>query len=155
MRQIVGKSATKNFLGIRFELMLRTDSPHPCRMSWSVIKRTIVPWIVNIGVTSCPPSRSKIIVKWQQLISRGLQPPKHHTILIMMNPLGFHVRRGIVFLLFLTSNSKGKRFPSITLHSNIAWFSRRQKCMSKSLFCIALRNILEIVTTNSPSSLDW
>ena len=39
------------------------DSPHPFRMSWRIIKRTIIPWLMKIGVTSCPPSRSKIIGK--------------------------------------------------------------------------------------------
>ena len=53
----------KNYLLMIFKLLLRADYPHTCRMSWSIIKRTIVPWLMNIGVTSCLQPRPKIIDK--------------------------------------------------------------------------------------------
>ena len=57
MRHIFGKYVTNNYLIMRFKFLLRIDSPNPFRMSWRIIKRNIVTWIMNIGVTFCPPSR--------------------------------------------------------------------------------------------------
>ena len=52
MKQIIGKSATNNVLFIRFELILGTSSHITSRMSYRIINRTFVPWIMNICVTS-------------------------------------------------------------------------------------------------------
>ena len=63
LRQLVENYTTNNSLYMRFELLLRTNSPHPYRMSWRIINRTIVPWLIHIGLNSCPQPRSKVIVK--------------------------------------------------------------------------------------------
>ena len=63
MKKLIGKFATNNYLIMRLELLLRMDPPNPCRMSWRIIKKTIVPWLTKIGVITCPQSRSKIIGK--------------------------------------------------------------------------------------------
>ena len=153
--KIVGNSATKNSLYMRFGLILRTDSHHPWRISWRIIKRNIFPWLVNIGVASCSPLRSNITGKGHQTVSRGLQPQKRHTILKAMNLLGFRVRRGIGLISFLTEKRRVKRRPSIKVHSAIAYFVRSQEFQSKSICRISLRTVLESVTTNSPSRIDW
>ena len=155
LKYLVGNSATNNYLRIIFELILSTDSPNTCRMSWRIIKCTIVTWIINICETYCPPSRSKIIVKFQRPKSIGLQTRKRHPILTGINPLGFWVRRGLGLVSFLTANSKEKILPSITLHSAIASFASRQECLSKIICRIAMRTVLASVPDNIPSEMDW
>ena len=88
LRHIIETFATNNYLRMRFKLLLRMDYPHPCRTSWRKIKRTIVPCLMKIGVTSCPPSISKIIVKGHQPKSGGLQNPNRHPIMKSINQLG-------------------------------------------------------------------
>ena len=61
MKQLIGKSSMNNSLLMILELYLRTGSPHPCRMIWRIIKNTIVPWPMNIGVNSCPQYRTNKI----------------------------------------------------------------------------------------------
>ena len=72
-----------------------------------------------------------------------------------MHPLGFRVRRVIGLVSFQTANSKGKILLIITVHSAIAYFARRQECLSESICRIALKNFLESVPTKIPSRMDW
>ena len=137
---------------MRFVLKLRTDSPHPCRMSWRIIKRTIVTWPVNIGVTSCPQLMSKIIIKKQHPKSRILHLQDRPLILKATNPLWFRVRRSLGLLSSTISQGKGRS--RITLHSDIAYFKRRQELLIKSICCIALKNVLEKIRNRSKSGMD-
>ena len=93
MKQLIENSATKNYLFVRFEFLLRTEYPHSFRMSWRIIKRSIVPWIMNIGVASCPQSSPKIIGKGHQPKSIILYLLERNFILTMKNQLGFRGRR--------------------------------------------------------------
>ena len=139
---------------MRLESLLRTDSPHQCSISWRIIRRTIFPWLTKIGVTYCKLMRSNIIGNGQRPKSRGLKPPNLHPNLTEMNPLEYRLRRGSGLVSVLTKNSKEKQRPCITGSRAIAYFSRSQECLSKSIFHIALRTVLESVLTNNPSRMD-
>ena len=93
--QLFLTSATNYCLCMRFNLLLSADSPYPCRMSWKIIKKTIVTWIKNIVATLFPQSRSKIIGKGQQPKSRRLQLQDWPIIITATNMLGFRVQRRI------------------------------------------------------------
>ena len=42
MKQIIGKSMTKHYMLMVFELQSRTDSPHPFMISWKISNSTMV-----------------------------------------------------------------------------------------------------------------
>ena len=128
MNQLIGNSATNNSLFMIFELLLRTDSPHPCSMIWKIIRRTIVPCLMKIGVTSCPQSRLKIIGKGQRHKSRRFHLWERPLILILTNPLGFLGRRRLV--LFSSAISLTKIHPNIMVHSATVWFAIRKEFLS-------------------------
>ena len=138
---------------MRFDFLLRTESSHPCRMSWRIIKITIVPWLMKIDVTSCPQYRSKIIGKWQQPKSIGLQFQRKNLSLTATSPRVFRVRRrlGLVSI----SNNKGKRRLSKTVHSLIVCFVRREECLSKIVFFITMKTVFTSVLYIITSMMDW
>ena len=155
MKQLIGNPATNNYLLMTFELKLRADSPHPCRMSWRIIKRNIVPWPMKIGVTSCPQSRSKMIGKGQQPKSIILLLLEQPLILTATVPLG---SRGIIRTEMVSSTTPKdptRRLLSITVTSAIACFSIMQECLCESICRIVLKTVLASVTTRRPSSIDW
>ena len=123
LKELVVMTATNNYLYMRFEFLLSIDPPYPCRMSWKIIKKTIVTWIKNIVATLFPQSRSKIIGKGQQPKSRRLQLQDWPIIITATNMLGFRVQRRIG--LVSDWNIRGKK-TIITVHEAIAYFVRRQ-----------------------------
>ena len=140
--KLVRNSANMNSMYMVFKLLLRMDSPHSCRMIWRIIKMDVVTQLMNIGVISCPPSSKNMIGKRQRPKSRVLQDWEEHLNLTAMNPLGFREITRLVLVYFLTKNSNSKICPSITVHSNIAYFARRQECLIKSICHITLTTVL-------------
>ena len=140
MRQLIGKSTTKNSLSMISVLQLSTDSPHPCKMSWSIIKRTIVPWPINIDVTYFPQSRFNMALKKKQTISRIsplLERPLYSTATDTLGPQG-KIRQDLGMV-----SSTPTKDPTIirliaTVPSTNAFLARRQEYPSKSICRIVL-----------------
>ena len=61
--QLVGKSTPFFLANTLFEFQLRMEYPHPCRMSWRIIMRNIVPYFMNNYVTFCKLLRLSTIGK--------------------------------------------------------------------------------------------
>ena len=106
---------------------------------------------MKIGMTSCPQSKSKIIGKGQHQDQEDYNLERS-IILTAMNLFGVFKRRGLVMV--YKSKSKSKRHPSITVKSAIVYFSRRQEFLSKSIFHIALKTVMESITTKIPPIMD-
>ena len=108
---------------------------------------------MKIGVTSCPQYRSKIIGKGQKPVSRRSNLLWRPFIMKAMNPSGCRGRRrqGLVSSAIIPT----ERFPSITVPSATARFSRSQECLSESICFIVLKNILASAPNISPLGTDW
>ena len=134
------------------ELLLRTEKPYLCRMSCRITNRTIFTWLIKIGMTSCPQSKSKIIGKGQHQDQEDYNLERS-IILTAMNLFGVFKRRGLVMV--YKSKSKSKRHTSITVKSAIVYFSRRQEFLSKSICRMSMKTVLESVPTRSSSRMYW
>ena len=121
-------------------------------MSCSITNRTIFTWLMKIGMTSYPQSKSKIIGKGQHQDQEDYNLERS-IILTAMNLFGVFKRRGLVMV--YKSKSKSKRHTSITVKSAIVYFSRRQEFLSKSICRMSMKTVLESVPTRSSSRMYW
>ena len=126
--------------------------PHPCRISWRIIKRTIFPWIVNIGVTAFPQLRPKIIGKGQKPKSIILHMLQRPLIITATNPLWFQGRRSLV--LVSSTISPTEKCQIITVLSATMCFARIQEFLRKSMYRILLKTFLASSPTRVLSRVD-
>ena len=139
-----------------FVLQLGTDFLHPFRINWMTKFRTIVPCLINIGVTFCPSWRIKITGKELRLKSISLPPIRHrHQIMTQMHPQGCRIIRRQVLVSHRSAISMARIPLSIVVPSVTAYCAIRQECLSTSENCIAPKIDLEKVPTRYPPRMAW
>ena len=154
MRQLIGLSADSNSRSVKFGLQLSTDSPHPCRISWRTIKRTINPWPMKSGVTPCPRSMLKTKVIGQQPRSIILPLLERPLYLTKTSISGLWWRRSQFLVSYAPTRDPIKSCISTTVPSTTPWFSIRQEWLSGSICRIFPRTIQACIPTG-PSKIKW
>ena len=155
MKQIIGKSTTKHYLLMIFYFQSCMVSPHPCRISWKIIKRIIFSWPMKVGGTSYPQSRSKITEKGQQPKSRRLLLLERHIIMTATYLLESWGRRSQGMVSCSATKDPTTRCISITVPIAIVWFAKSQECLRNIICIIVLRNVFTSVPTTIPSRMQW
>ena len=114
----IGPPVTRNSLRMSFVLQLGIPSLHPWGIEWRINIRTVTPFLVNNGVTSCTPWRWKITEREIRLKSkklrllRQLRPP-----LISIQFLEFPTRRRLLLVYYQTSIIRVRRSQGINIIS--------------------------------------
>ena len=132
------------------------DSPHPHRMSWTIIKSNTNTWPMKIGVKSYSQTSLKTTGKGHQHRSRRSTLIERPPYLTATNTSGYRGswRKYLGLVSYAPTKDPTTRGLHITVSSATACFARSQECLRKSLCRTVRRNVLESVPTRRPSNMD-